>query len=182
MEDEPASEPSSIEPNHDRLEPAPIADERTALREWLDLHRATAVRKASGVTEEEARLTLTPGGLSLIGLIRHLTEVERNWFQRGFLGESVEPLYYSDADPDGDFHPAPEDALDEAIAVYLATCERSRAIEAAAPSLDELAARVHPEMGRFQLRWIMLHMIEETARHNGHADLLREAADGTVGE
>jgi hypothetical protein len=164
-------------------EPEPLTGERHALRQWLDFHRSVLLRKATGVTEDDARLTLTPGGVSLIGLVRHLTEVERNWFQRGFRGDaSVEPLYYSDADPDGDFHPGPQDTLAEALATYTATCEQSRAIESAAASLDELAERVHPEMGRFNLRWIILHMIEETARHNGHADFLRETIDGSTGD
>jgi hypothetical protein len=167
----------------DRVDPDPIADERTSLRQWLDYHRATLVNKASGVTEEQARLTLTPGGLSLIGLVRHCAEVERNWFQRGFLGDATAtPMYYGDHDPDGDLHPAPEDTLDDALDVYARECDKSREIERAAGGLDDVAQRVHPEMGRFDLRWIMVHMIEETARHNGHADLLREMADGTVGE
>jgi len=164
-------------------DPAPLTGERDALRQWLDFHRTVLVRKATGVSEDEARLTLTPGGVSLIGLVRHLTEVERNWFQRGFRGDAtVEPLYYNDADPDGDFHPRPDDTLAEALATYTASCEQSRAVEAAAASLDDLAERVHPEMGRFNLRWIMIHMIEETARHNGHADFLRETIDGATGD
>jgi len=167
----------------ERIDPDPTADERNALRQWLDYHRATLVMKASGLDDAQVRVTVTPSGMSLLGLVRHMADVERNWFRRTFIGESAPPIYYGEShptgDPDGDFNHGPDDTVDEALATYLRECERSREIEAAAPTLDQMAVR---EDRQVDLRWIMLHMIEETARHNGHADLLREAADGSTGD
>lgn len=164
-----------------RIDPPLSADERTMLAAFLDYHRATLLLKVSGVSEAEARQPLLPGGLTLLGLVRHLAEVERSWFRKGFAGEDIPYRWCDEEDPDRDFHPADDDTLADALAAYEEECEVARRIVAAAGSLDELEAKPGRH-GPVSLRWILLHMIEETARHNGHADLLREAVDGTVGE
>src|SRR5699024_5826900 len=117
--------------------------------------------------------------LSLLGLVRHMAEVERSWFRRGFAGEDAPPLYYTEEDRDGDFNNVDGADPEEALATWKAECDRAREIAAAAPSLDDLTTKTKDQIS---LRWIMVHMIEEYARHNGHADFLRERIDGVVGD
>lgn len=171
----------------ERPEPPEAADERTTLTSFLDYYRATLIVKAEGLTDEEARTAnIPPSDLSIMGLIRHMAEVERSWFRRWFVEEDAPPLFYGDHDRDGDLHPGDEDTLAGAIDAYTAEIERARAITDAALSLDDLAAHTstEPERAGFRpsLRWILVHMIEETARHAGHADLLRERIDGATGD
>jgi uncharacterized damage-inducible protein DinB len=166
-----------------RIDPEPSADERVTLTGFLDWYRATMVMKIDGVTDEQARTRYVPSDTSLLGLVRHLTEVERNWFRRRLRGEDAPPLYYSKQDPDGDFHPGLDWTVAEAVAAYESECEVSRVIVADTASLDELT--VVPISGYdapVSLRWILVHMIEETARHAGHADILRELIDGATGD
>jgi uncharacterized damage-inducible protein DinB len=153
------------------------ASERELLVTFLDAQRAVILRKAAGVSDEDLRRTLTPTGLSLLGLIKHLAYVEQGWFQEGFLGEEHDHPWTKE-DPDADFRIEPSETTDAILAFYQAKVERSRQI-VAAHSLDEIARK-----GRHQtsLRWIVLHMIEETARHAGHADLMRETIDGSTGD
>ena len=152
------------------------------LEAWLDYHRATLAMKCDGLSAEQLReRAVPPSTLSLLGLVRHMTEVERSWFRRTLTGEDIGPLYYSDADPDGDFNGVDDADPDEALATWRAECDYVRRLGAAVPSLDALAARTRGEE-RISLRWILVHMIEEYARHNGHADLLRERIDGSVGD
>jgi len=120
-----------------------------------------------------------PSGLSLHGLLRHLSGVERWWFQQQFAGLDRPMLYYTDEDPDQDFETLDGD-VPAAFAVWREECRRSREIVAAAPSLDVTGIRRQTGTA-FSLRWVMLRMIAEYARHNGHADLLRERIDGAVG-
>ena len=159
-------------------------NERDMLRAWLEYHRETLVMKCDGLSAEQlAERSVPPSSMSLLGLVRHMTEVERNWFLRILAGETAPPLYYTDDDPDGDFDSIdPSKAADE-MAMFYETLERSREAEAAVGSLDENGA-VERSGGRgpVSLRWIMIHMIEEYARHNGHADLLRERIDGATGD
>ncbi|MDQ6697418.1 MAG: DinB family protein [Actinomycetota bacterium] len=158
-------------------------DEREMLRAWLDYHRATLVMKCDGLTDEQlCQRSCAPSSLSLLGLLQHMTEVERGWFQRTFAGAEAEPLYYSDAEPDGDFDTLAPDGVAAVRELYATTLETARRIEAQAPTLDTDGALVREDRGPVSLRWIMVHMIEEYARHNGHADLLRERIDGTTGE
>jgi hypothetical protein len=165
----------------ERTEPPGIADERTSLRAYLDYHRDTLAWKCDGLTAEQLRRRpVPPSTMSLLGLVRHLTEVERSWFQRGVAGEDAAPLYYSDADPDGDFDNIDTADVDEAFARWREACERSREILAEVPSLDATFTNRHGTT--LSVRWLMLHMIEEYARHNGHADLFREIIDGATGE
>jgi len=156
--------------------------EREMLRAWLDFHRATLVIKCDGLSGQQLReRSCPPSPFSLLGLVQHMTDVERNWFQRVFAGESADPLYYSDTEPDGDFDILAPDGVDSVFDLYGTECDRARRGEADAASLDENGALVREDRGPVSLRWIMVHMIEEYARHNGHADLLRERIDGAVG-
>jgi uncharacterized damage-inducible protein DinB len=167
-----------------RTAPPLIADERTMLCGWLDWHRETLAAKCAGLTPAQlAEWSVPPSSMSLLGLVRHLTEVERTWFQRVLAGEDAPPLYYSDEYPDGEFDlvdPATTDAavVDAAFAAWNADCARSREV-VAAMTLDDVRPRRDEEIS---VRWVLVHMIEEYARHNGHADLLRERIDGVTGE
>ncbi|GHH73208.1 hypothetical protein GCM10018793_11500 [Streptomyces sulfonofaciens] len=164
----------------ERIGPPSVAGEREMLRAFLDFHRATLALKCEGLGDEElGRQSMPPSTLSLLGLVRHMAEVERTWFRRVVNGEDI-PLVWSE---EGDFQAA-YDARGatgpEAFDAWQAEVERARAIEAAADSLDLV---VHCERWGedVSLRLVMLHLIHEYARHNGHADFLREAIDGTVG-
>jgi hypothetical protein len=163
-----------------RRPPPFVGGERETLTAFLDWHRETFALKCAGVPA--GRLSekgIPPSGLSLHGLLRHLTGVERWWFRIQFAGEELPLIYYSDDDPNQDF-----DSLDgdfaEALAVWRRECERSRAIVAVAPSLDATGTR-RQTGDAFSLRWVLLRLIAEYARHNGHADLLRERIDGSTG-
>lgn len=170
------------QPWADDPRPAPprAGDERDMLSAFLDWHRQTFELKCSGVAAERlSERGIPPSQLSLHGLLRHLAGVERWWFRVQFAGEEVPLLYYSDEDPDQDFDDLDGDVA-EAFAVWRAECARSRDIVANASSLDDTsvqAARGEP----VSLRWVLMHQIAEYARHNGHADLLRERIDGATG-
>jgi uncharacterized damage-inducible protein DinB len=154
---------------------ARAADELTTLREMLDYYRVVMIRKAEGLTTAQASERSTPTGLTLLTLIRHLTDVERGWF-RDFGDADAPFLYCTDDDPDGDLHPGPDDTIEDALDAYRGEIVRSNEL-IAGRSLDEEI----PDSGAtVNLRWIMVHMIEETARHAGHADILRELTDGAV--
>ena len=155
-------------------------DERAILTAVLDWHRQTFELKCSGVPPGRlSEKNIPPSGLSLHGLVRHLAAVERWWFRQQFAGEDVPNLYYSDDDPNQDF-----DSLDgdpaEAFAVWHDECDRARQIVAQAPSLDQTGTR-RSDGQPISLRRIMVDMISEYARHDGHADLLRERIDGATG-
>jgi uncharacterized damage-inducible protein DinB len=161
-------------------------DERSVLIGYLDYHRAVLARKAEGVTEEQARLAACPpSDLTLLGLIRHMADVERNWFRRALMGEEIGPIHYGEAHPDGDedgdFHPPPGATLAEAFASYRAEIEAADR-NIAACSLDDLQRWTRGDSAPSTLRRIIVHLIEEYARHCGHADLLRQAIDGSVGD
>jgi hypothetical protein len=170
----------------DRVDPPGLGDERTMLTSFLDYYRRTLVLKAEGLTDEQARTpSVEPSDLNLTGLIRHMAEVERNWFQRWMRGaEDAGPLFYGSAhpteDPDGDLHPGPDDTLAAAIAALTAEIEAADAVIRS----NDLAQPARHERNGFRpnLRWVMVHMIEEYARHCGHADLVRQRLDGTTGD
>ncbi|MEV6400496.1 DinB family protein [Streptomyces sp. NPDC051907] len=165
----------------ERTEPSTTDDERGMLEGWLDFHRETLALKCAGLSDEQLRRKpIAPSGLSLLGLVRHLAEVERGWF-RHVLADECEETIYCEQDPDGDFHVGDEDTYAQAYATWQAEIARAREL-AAAHGLDDLAVGKSRSGKDFNLRWIMTHMIEEYARHNGHADLLRECVDGTTGE
>ncbi len=163
-----------------RPDPPPVGDERTMLEAYLDFQRETLALKCAGVPgRTHSDRLVPPSGLSLHGLVRHLAGVERWWLHQQFAGDDVEMLYYSDDDPDQDFESLDGD-FDEALAVWRAQCERSREIVAAAASLDDTGTRL-ADGSPISLRWVLLRLIAEYARHNGHADLLRERIDGATG-
>lgn len=165
----------------DRPEPPFTGDERAILDGFLEFHRATLEMKCAGLTPEQfARRSAPPSTMSLLGLVRHLADVERAWFHR-VAGQPLALRYSSETDPDGDFDNAVADpaVVDEAFASWRAAVDEARAV-AARTDLD--ATFVHQRHGAVSLRWVLVHMIEEYSRHNGHADLLREAIDGAPGE
>ena len=164
-----------------RQEPAFVLSERQMLEDWLDFHRTTLLLKVEGL-DDAARKNrpVTTSLLSLHGLVRHMAEVERSWFRRVLAGESSDtagPIWFTDDVEDGDLFPLDGADWDTDLAVWQAEIEAARAA-AARRGLDDTGLR----HGRpCSLRWIYVHMIEEYARHNGHADLIRELTDGTVG-
>jgi uncharacterized damage-inducible protein DinB len=165
----------------DRVIPSGDANEREMLEAWIDFHRATLSMKCEGLSLEDLRRrAVEPSALSLLGLVRHMAEVERSWFRRTLLGESAPPIWYTAESRDGDFEVDDAD-VEEAFARWLEECEHSREVVAGAESLDVVSEQ-QPYGKPITLRWIMTHMIEEYARHNGHADLLRESIDGATGD
>lgn len=163
-----------------RVHPPAQAGEREMLLSWLDFHRATLATKCEGLSQEQLRTAaVPPSTLSLLGLVRHMAEVERGWFRRTLLAEDAPPIYYGEENPDGDFDVRDADVA-EAFARWSDECDSARRIVAESGSLDVIGH--HHRGGDVSLRWILVHMIEEYARHNGHADLLRERLDGSVGE
>ncbi len=176
----------------ERVEPPLEAGEREMLNSWLDFHRATLAWKCDGLTGEQLRQrAVPPSSLSLLGLVRHMAEVERGWLRRTLAGEHAPPIYFSPNDnPDGDFDDVDDADVAADFATWRTECEAARKAEAAATSLDVTAVeqswawrRSSTETPRrVSLRWILVHMVEEYARHNGHADLLRERIDGATGD
>jgi uncharacterized damage-inducible protein DinB len=167
-----------------RIDPPLEAQEKDMLVAWLDYHRATLLMKIDGVTDENLRRAMVPSGTSLLGLVKHLAYVERWWFRRVFKGEEVE-FPWTDDDPDADWRIEPGESTADVIALYEGDTTRAREI-VAHHSLDD-HARLDVKMRRgpatdHTLRWIVTHMIEETARHNGHADIIRELIDGATGQ
>ncbi|MBY6682995.1 DinB family protein [Rhodococcus sp. BP-316] len=164
-----------------RVEPPFVADEVAMLESWLDYHRATLLWKCHGLTDTQLTVrSIPPSTLSLLGLVRHLTEVERSWYARRLAGRERPPLYYSDAEPDGDFDSLDSTPVAEVFAAYERAVQESRAL---AVNTDLEALSIGTVDGlQVSLRWIHLHLIKEYARHNGHADLLRQCIDGDTGE
>jgi len=167
----------------DRVEPPFLGGERAALEGWLDFHRDTLLTKCAGLDGEQlARRSVPPSTLSLLGLVRHLADVERGWFRRTLdsrTHEQVPSLFYGPDNEDGDFDDVDPDRADDDLATYRAELAAAREVAARYQLDDEVISR---RGNRMNLRWIMLHMIEEYARHNGHADLLRESIDGVTGD
>jgi Protein of unknown function (DUF664) len=169
-------------PKVTRTDPPNSAAEREALDGWLDFHRSTLLMKCQGLTAEQlARRAVPPSALSLLGLVRHMAEVEQAWFRVRFAGQAgLDYLYCSDECPDGDFDLARAEGAEADLAAFTRECELARAA-AAGRSLDDTF--VHARRGTtMDLRWVYVHMIEEYARHNGHADILREQIDGVTGD
>jgi uncharacterized damage-inducible protein DinB len=164
-----------------RTMPPLQADERATLDGWLDFYRATLAMKCDGLTDDQLRTaSVTPSPLTLLGLVQHMAEVERNWFRRILLGEQLPPIYDPAADPagpDGGFDLADDLTSDAARATWQAEITHAR-INCSGRDLGETS----PFMGtQVTLRWIYNHMIAEYARHAGHADLIRERIDGATG-
>ena len=154
--------------------------EKDLLEAFLDYHRATLMQKTAGLSEHDLRREMTASGTSLLGLVKHLAYVERWWFQWVHAGDDVD-FPWTDEDPDADFRAEPDETAERIFALYRAEIERNRAITSSA-QLDAVARRAHRGDARPNLRWVLLHLIQETARHNGHADIVRELIDGATGE
>ncbi|MEV7992267.1 DinB family protein [Streptomyces sp. NPDC086077] len=169
--------------NTERREPAQDADERAMLEGWLEYHRQTLAWKCEGLSDAQLRTAaVEPSELSLMGLVRHMAEVERGWFRKVLVGDDPGPIYYTEEDRDGDFHLTEADTWAEAYATWQAEIATART-NAAGFALDDLSkGRSRHTDKPFNLRWIYTHMIEEYARHNGHADLIRERVDGATGD
>jgi uncharacterized damage-inducible protein DinB len=161
--------------------PAPSGDERAQLEAWLDYYRATLLVKCAGLDQAQlATRAIPPSELTLLGLVRHMTLVEQWWFEATFAGLPVDEYYAKADDRDADFHDLASATLEEVRSNYDKACQRSRDLSEGHP-LDEIAKKPNSD-GAVDLRWIFVHMIEECARHCGHADLLREVLDGTTGD
>ncbi len=159
-------------------EPAHLGDERTTLHGFLQRQRDLVAWKMRDASDETLASARMPSGLTLHGIVRHLENVERSWFREFFAGADRTAFDWTDEDPDADFR-AEGVAMADLLAAYAAETALCDAVIAAAPSLD--ATATDPD-ATYSLRWIIAHMIEETGRHLGHIDLLREQADGAVGE
>jgi hypothetical protein len=160
-----------------RVDPPRIADERTMLESWLDYWRASLLHKCAGLTAAQmVERSCPPSPMSMIGLVRHMVEMERGYAYR--LADRETPLLYcTDDSPEGDFEDVSPDAVEADLATYRVHCDRSREILSGL-SLDDLFGRDE----RYSVRWVHHYLIKEYARHLGHADLVRERVDGAVGE
>jgi len=181
-----AQEPSLVV---ERRDPPLRAGEAETLVAYLDYQRATLLRKVAGLDREQLGRTLAPSTMTLGGLVKHLTLVEDHWFSVVLLDNPSSAPWDSvdwEGDPDWEWRTGATDGPEALLAAYDETVTRVRRIveeTLAGDGLDALSVKMSRRAeGAFSLRWIMLHMIEEYARHNGHADLLREAVDGEVGE
>ena len=164
----------------DRVGPPSFGTERDMLRAFLDYHRATLAMKCEGLTDEELRQqSMPPSTLSLLGLVRHMAEVERTWFRRVF-EDNAAPMVWSDRIDFQAAYDASASTRAEAFGAWQAEMENSRRIEGAAESLDLTGYQPRWEED-VSLRLVIMHVLLEYGRHNGHADLLREGIDGTVG-
>ena len=170
----------------DLVEPDVAASERDTLNGFLEYQRTVMVRKVHGLDHERLNRPHPPSTLTLARLLRHLTLVEHSWFHERFFGlEPAEPWASAPWDDDVDWEMTTATEIDppQLLADFRAACEESRRITEDAASLDQLSVRLDRKTEKpFNLRWILVHMIEEYARHLGHADFLREAIDGAVGD
>ena len=173
---------------HGRPEPPAAGDEAATLLGFLDYQRATLAWKCSGLDAAGMRATVAASSITLGGLLKHLAYVEADWFSESLHGRDREPAWDTvdwKADPDWEWHSAAEDTPEQLFALWQDAVTRSRSLVTGALAdggPERLARRTWPDGSAPSLRWILCHMIEEYARHNGHADLLRESVDGQTGE
>jgi uncharacterized damage-inducible protein DinB len=166
-------------------DPAPIstlnADERTTLAGFLDDQRMVLAWKCQGLDEAQLKkASVPPSNLSLLGLVRHMAEVERSWFRRRLSGEDIDEIWCTEAQPDADFEGVADADVSQAFSVWEEECRRSRSILKELPSLEVTFST--PREPVISARCMVNHMIEEYSRHNGHADLIRERLDGATGD
>jgi uncharacterized damage-inducible protein DinB len=179
---------SPVIDEHGRVEPPLAGDEVATLFAYLDYHRATLRWKCEGLDAEALSRTVASSSLTLGGLLKHMALVEESWFSERLLGRELGSPWDAvdwDADRDWDFHSAPDDSPVELLDQWQRSVAIARAGVAealASGGLDQPIARGWPDGRTPSLRWVVVHMSEEYARHNGHADLLREAIDGETGE
>ena len=152
-------------------------EERELLVGFNDWYRGVIADKVNGLSLENATRVMTPSGLSPMNIVGHLAACEIGWFYEKFGGGEIDPFW----DPYGEFRLQGDETVESILALYAEACERSRAVARDADSLDELSVVSHDVWGHVTLRWVMLHMLEETARHAGHLDLMREQIDGKTG-
>jgi len=171
-----------------RTDPPPAGDEAATLRGFLDYHRDTLRLKTEGLDQDQLNRTLAPSTMTLAGLLKHLAVVESSWFAEYVAGQEMMPPFDTapwDDDRDWEWHSAPDDSPEELRRLLDDAVARSDEITDAAlarDGLDTLTVKADRSGEHFSLRWILTHMLEEYARHNGHADLLRESIDGVTGE
>jgi uncharacterized damage-inducible protein DinB len=172
-------------PADQRPEPEPSGPELQQLNAFLDYQRETVLWKAEGLDAEQLRRAHPPSALTLGGLLNHLALVENHWFEVRFAGLPEREHWAGvdwKADPDFEFRTAADLDPDELRQRYRDACAHSRDVVGHADGLDQLSVGAEPDGRHWDLRWVLIHMIEETARHAGHADLIRESVDGEVGE
>jgi catechol 2,3-dioxygenase-like lactoylglutathione lyase family enzyme len=174
--------PSDTGSDQDYPDGIRTADERQMLSDMLDWYRDAVLRKVDGISPVTARTSPVRSGTTIAGLLKHLALVEDSWFTERFAGvDDLEPWVSApwDDDPDWEFHSAATDPVEDVVSLYRAACDRSRTA-AAGHALDDPATS--PGRREFTLRFAFVHLIEETARHLGHMDILREFLDGSIGE
>lgn len=158
-----------------------VAGEREMLDGWLDFQRATLLSKCDGLDDEQLRTcSVPPSSLSLLGLVRHMTEVEKHWFRNVLAGEAIPPVYWTDDNEDGDFDDVGSADVAHDFVEFRGMLDECRRVAAEHPDLEAIG-KTQRRGKDVSLRWIYVHMIEEYARHNGHADFLRERIDGVTG-
>lgn len=162
----------------DRAELASASTEREMLEAFLDYYRDETKRKLAGLSDADVRRRLVPSATTPAGLVKHLAAVERGWFQLRLAGRSPDEIGANTSGDASSWELSPDETVADLLADYDAACAASRGA-AARRQLDDTVP--HPRLGRVSVRWIYLHMIEETARHVGHADILREQIDGATG-
>jgi dienelactone hydrolase/uncharacterized damage-inducible protein DinB len=163
----------------------PRGGERELLGQYLNYQRETVLAKTAGLNRDQMAQVHEPSSLTLAGLLLHLALVEESWMEERFLGLPVREPWVGvdfDADPEWEFRTATEMEPEQLRQRYREACERSRQAAAQADGLDQESVKASSDGRHFSLRWVLLHLLEETARHAGHADMIREAIDGTVGE
>jgi uncharacterized damage-inducible protein DinB len=171
-----------------RIDPPLRTDEVATLRAFLDYHRETFRWKCRGLTQEQLAQSLPPSDMTLGGMMKHLAVVESGWFEETFAGGPLMPPFDTvdwDADRDWEWHTARDDSPEQLFAVFDEAVRRADALidrALADGGLDSESTKPSRDDGTFSLRWILVHLIEEYARHNGHADLIRESIDGQTGE
>lgn len=168
-----------------RIDPDPGGPELGLLEQYLDYQRETMLSKTDGLTQEQLARKHPPSELTLSGLLYHLSLVEEDWLEVRFTGLPDREPWAGvgwDADPNWEFRTAADLAPEQLRTRYREAIERSRHVVSEAAGLDQMSIKALRDGRHFSLRWVLLHLIEETARHSGHADFLREAIDGTVGE
>ena len=155
--------------------------ETETLEGFLDWYRAVVERKVEGLSREDAKRVMTPSGMSALGVLKHLGWVERGWFRETFAGQDVEAID-RDGDNSAEFAIGSDDTVESVIAFYRAEVGEARRVVRQSGSLDAVSAKATNYREHVSLRWVLVHMLKETARHAGHLDLMREEIDGQVGD